>query len=184
MRILAPVLLALAVAAARASAQQPCAGDSVPCSAGSGPGYLIVPTAQERGSARDVSELLAGRAAGLYVRRTGGEVGAASRIHLRGPSHLAFGDRPLVVVDGVRAASAAVAPGLFPGVTATSPLDELDPEEVDSIRVLPGPAAAARYGPAAAAGALVITTRGGAGRGLRAAGFARVGVSEDAGVSR
>ncbi|HVG45723.1 MAG TPA: TonB-dependent receptor plug domain-containing protein, partial [Longimicrobium sp.] len=148
MRTLAPVLLALAVAAARASAQQPC--DSVPCSAGSGPGYLIVPTAQERASARDVSELLAGRAAGLYVRRTGGEVGAASRIHLRGPSHLSFGDRPLVVVDGVRAASAAVAPGLFAGVTATSPLDELDPEEVDSIRVLPGPAAAARYGPAAA----------------------------------
>lgn len=177
MRIVAPVLLALAVAAARASAQEPCPA----CPAAAAEGYLIVPTEQERGSVRDLSELLAGRAAGLYVRRTGGEVGASSRIYLRGPSHLTLPDRPLVVVDGVRAASAAAAPGLFEGVTATSPLDELDPEEVDSIRVLPGPAAAARYGPAAAAGALVVTTRRGAASGFHAAGFARAGIARDAG---
>ncbi|HEV7588983.1 MAG TPA: TonB-dependent receptor plug domain-containing protein [Longimicrobium sp.] len=180
MRPIVPTLLALAIAAARVSAQQSITLDSVPLRASAGPGYLIVPTAQERGSARDVSELLAGRAAGLYVRRTGGEVGAGSRIYLRGPSHLTLPDRPLVVVDGVRAASAAVAPGAFAGVTATSPLDELDPEEVDSIRVLPGPAAAARYGPGAAAGALVVTTRRGYGSGFHAAGFARVGISRDA----
>lgn len=179
MRTVALILLALAVAAPRASAQFLCSSEACPPPRQAG--YLIVPTEQERGSARDVSELLAGRAAGLYVRRTGGEVGAASRIYLRGPSHLTLPERPLVVVDGVRAASAAVAPGLFAGVTATSPLDELDPEEVDSIRVLPGPAAAARYGPAAAAGALVVTTRRGAGSGFHAAGFSRVGMSRDAG---
>jgi hypothetical protein len=180
MRTVTPILLALAVAAARASAQHLCSSESE-CPAPLAAGYLIVPTEQERGSVRDLSELLAGRAAGLYVRRTGGEVGASSRIYLRGPSHLTVPDRPLVVVDGVRAASAAAAPGLFAGVTATSPLDELDPEEVDSIRVLPGPAAAARYGPAAAAGALVITTRHGAGSGFHAAGFARMGLGRDAG---
>lgn len=188
MRIVVPALIALA--AARASAQPgtmpacPGAGtaaDTVPCAASAGAGYLIVPTEQERGSARDVSELLAGRAAGLYVRRGSGETGAASSLFLRGPSHLTLPDRPLVVVDGVRAAAAAVAPGLFGGVTAISALDELDPQEVDSIRVLPGAAAAARYGPGAAAGALVITTRRGAGSGFHAAGFARIGANDDAG---
>ena len=180
MRIAVSMVLALALAAARLSAQHLCASESE-CPAPPAAGYLIVPTEQERGSAHDFYELLAGHAAGLYVRRTGGEVGASSRIYLRGPSHLVLPDRPLVVVDGVRAASAAVAPGLFSGVTATSPLDELDPQEVDSIRVLPGPAAAARYGPAAAAGALVVTTRRGAGSGFHAAGFARMGLSRDGG---
>lgn len=172
MRIVAPIVLALTLAATRASAQD---------STSTGPGYLIVPTDQERGSARDVSELLAGRAAGLFVRRSGGEVGAASTLYLRGPSHLAVPDRPLLVVDGHRAAGAASAPGMIDGLAVTSPLDELDPEEIDSIRVLPGPAAAARYGPAAAAGALVVTTRRGRGTGFHATGFTRVGASRDAG---
>ena len=180
MRPIAPTLLVLAIAAARASAQEPIIISDPPPRPSAGPGYLIVPTEQERGSARDLSELLAGRAAGLYVRRTGGEVSAGSRIYLRGPSHLTVPDRPLVVVDGVRAASAVVAPGAFGGVTATSPLDELDPEEVDSIRVLPGAAAAARYGPAAAAGALVVTTRRAHRDGFHAAGFTRIGLSRDA----
>jgi hypothetical protein len=189
MRITVPVLVALTLVGARAAAQSgspatcssAVAADTVPCPEWTGAGYLIVPTAQERGSARNLTDLLAGHAAGLYVRRSSGEAGAAARLYLRGPSHLTLPDRPLVVVDGLRAAASAVAPGLFTGVTATSPLDDLDPEEVDSIRVLPGAAAAARYGPAAAAGALLITTRRGAGPGFRVAGFARVGASDDAG---
>lgn len=69
MRTVALILLALAVAAPRASAQFLCSSEACPPPRQAG--YLIVPTEQERGSARDLSELLAGRAAGLYVRRTG-----------------------------------------------------------------------------------------------------------------
>ncbi|HET7232417.1 MAG TPA: TonB-dependent receptor [Longimicrobium sp.] len=187
--------LALAVAAVLTAGQvaaqdQPVPARSpIPChpnpeadSAAACPGpYSIVPTDHDRAVARTLSELLQARAPGLYVRATSGIIGAASGIQLRGARHVVVPNAPLVIVDGIRVAGNGPVPGSLPGLGAVSALDDLSPELVDSITVLSGPAATARYGPAAASGALVIATRRGGGPGMHVSGFTGVGARTDSG---
>lgn len=111
-----------------------------------------------RAAVRTFSELLDARAAGLVVRGSSGTVGAGSRVRLRGSSSFFLPNYPLVVIDGVRAITDPHALRMDVGGQTPSTLDDLAPEEVASVRVLRGPAAAAAYGPAGAAGVLEVTT--------------------------
>jgi hypothetical protein len=174
-----PALLALIMAAAPAAAQSP-SPPALPCDSAGACARTVTPTTQDRAAAGDLSDLLAGRIPGVYVRRVSGTAGASSRIVIRGLSHLFMPESPLVVVDGIRVGAEEAVPSME-GMLPVSAIDELDPEQVDSVRVLPGPAAAAKYGPAAATGVIEITTRRGAGSGFHASGFAGVGARQDAG---
>jgi hypothetical protein len=114
-----------------------------------------------RAAVQTFSQLLAGRAAGMFVRGSSGTVGAGSRIFLRGPSSFFLNNYPLVVIDGARTITDNRALRIDVGGQTPSSIDDLSPEEIESVRVLRGPAATAAYGPAGAAGVLEVTTVGG-----------------------
>jgi TonB-dependent SusC/RagA subfamily outer membrane receptor len=123
-----------------------------------------------------VSDLLDGRVSGADVQRTSGTAGAGSRIRIRGQASLLANEDPIVIVDGMRynaiysssvsgpnqpvAALNGAATG-GGGVPASSRLDDIDPNSIESIDVLKGPAASALYGSDAANGVIVIKTKRG-----------------------
>jgi hypothetical protein len=110
------------------------------------------------GMAGTFSQLLDARAAGVVVRASSGTVGAGSRIRIRGASSFFLANEPLVVIDGVRTITDPRALRIDVGGQTPSSIDDLRPDEVESVNVLRGPAAAAAYGPAGAAGVLEVTT--------------------------
>jgi len=110
------------------------------------------------------SDVLQARAPGVEVEDQSGSLGAGSRIRIRGTSSISLTNEPIIVVDGVRVPNQI---GNFSfqdlqgGVQSTSRFDDIDPEALESVEVLKGPAAAAVYGTQAANGVLVITTKHG-----------------------
>lgn len=120
-----------------------------------------------------VTDLLESRVPGLTVLRTSGSPGAPSRIRLRGVNSITRNNDPIVIVDGVRInASEQLSQTLAPNVGASalqlngfnqapSPLDQIDPNSIQTIEVSNGPSAAALYGADAANGVIVITTKHG-----------------------
>jgi hypothetical protein len=153
--------------------------DSVPRTAGVR-ADSIVPGTEDRAAASTITELIRGRAAGLNVRESGGTVGAAPRLWIRGPSSVMLRNDPLVMVDGIRIVSDPDALTIGVGGAGTSRLEDIDPNDVQRVRVLRGPAATAVYGPEAAGGAIEITTRGtGPGGGPRFQAWSGLGARSD-----
>jgi len=111
----------------------------------------------EEVSANSVSEVLQGRVPGL-VANSLGEVGAASPIRIRGTVSLTQRNSPLVYIDGVRVGSQQRE---FASIT-TSPLDHINPQDIDRVEVLKGAAAATLYGTEASSGVIQIFTKRGA----------------------
>jgi len=113
----------------------------------------------------DVSQLINGRAAGALVRQGSGTIGGGSRITLRGSATLGLNDQPLVYVDGVRVDN-KVGVGLGnegaggPNGAISRPND-YNPEDIESVEIIKGPAAATLYGTEAANGVIQIITKKG-----------------------
>ena len=107
------------------------------------------------------SDVLQGRAAGLQISGTDGQVGAASEIRIRGNASLTQSNRPLIYVDGVRFENDPVLPS---DEAAASPgaLDGINPADIDRIEIVKGPAATTLYGTEAAGGVIQIFTKRGA----------------------
>lgn len=143
---------------------------------------VVVPRNVSNAAAATLSELLAGRVAGLHVRPGSGAVGAGAQLRLRGASGIEIAGEPLVVVDGVRVVSDPrdlMVQG--DGPVHPSRLDDFVPEDVERVEVLSGPAAIARYGLAGADGVVEVWTRRGEMRAPRFRAFAEAGVRNDAG---
>jgi TonB-dependent starch-binding outer membrane protein SusC len=109
----------------------------------------------------DFSDVLSSRAAGVTVTQQSGTTGGTSRIRIRGSSSISLDNGPLLVIDGVRADNDQSATQLDVGGQAPSRLDDLDPNEIEDITVLKGPAASALYGTAGANGVIQVTTKHG-----------------------
>jgi TonB-linked SusC/RagA family outer membrane protein len=117
--------------------------------------------------AADVSSLLNGRAPGVVISGGSGAVGSGPRIRIRGAASLSLNDQPLIYVDGIRIANdVSTGPrsqGFNSGVI--SRLNDIDPENIESIEVIKGPSAATLYGTEANNGVIqIVTKRGKAGR--------------------
>jgi len=119
-------------------------------------------------AAPSLTNILNARAPGVSVVQTSGTTGAdAPRIRIRGASSLSLDNNPLLIVDGIRLdnnASSAAGTGSLSinlGGQQTNRLNDIDPQDIETIDVLKGPAAAALYGTAAANGVILITTRRG-----------------------
>ena len=105
-----------------------------------------------------VADLLTAKAAGVQLL-PGSGVGAGSRIRIRGIASLSLSNDPIVIVDGIRINSSSF--GLATGGAPTSRLNDINPEDIETIDVLRGPSASATYGTDAATGVIVITTKRG-----------------------
>jgi TonB-dependent SusC/RagA subfamily outer membrane receptor len=105
-------------------------------------------------------DLLQGRAPGVQVLSTGGGAGIGSRIRIRGSNSLSLSNEPIVYLDGIRIESGAEA--VIPtGGQDLGRLNDLNPEEIESIEVVKGPSASTLYGTEAANGVIRITTKRG-----------------------
>jgi len=119
----------------------------------------------------EFGNLLSGRAAGVQVQKTGGTTGTGTRIRIRGSNSVSLSNEPLYYVDGIRMESGASSATLDIGGfgqgagAAPSRINDLNPEDIESIEIVKGPAAATLYGIQASNGVVRITTkRGRAGR--------------------
>ena len=105
---------------------------------------------------------LAGKVPGVDIRGGQGAPGAAVRIQIRGVSSFNGGE-PLIVVDGIPYSNNLVntSSPFSGGGTYGSGFGDLDPNDIETINILKGAAAAALYGSRAANGVLLITTKSG-----------------------
>jgi TonB-dependent SusC/RagA subfamily outer membrane receptor len=111
-----------------------------------------------------IQGLLNGRAAGVVVLGASGNVGTGSRIRVRGTSSLSLNNQPLIYVDGVRVnREAATGPqNQAFGSSTISRMNDLNPDEIESVEIIKGPAAATLYGTEASNGVVQIITKKGA----------------------
>ena len=111
------------------------------------------------------ADALSSRAPGVVVLQSSGESGAGARVRIRGSNSISLSNEPLIIVDGVRLDNTPESSPIDVGGQFPSRLNDINPEEIESIEVVKGPAAAALYGTAASNGVIQITTkRGRAGR--------------------
>ncbi len=126
--------------------------------AGTNTGYIPV-AALNKGPITTMADVLQARVAGVTLQSTGGATGAGQRIRIRGANSLSLSNEPLLYLDGVLISNGKG--GIDVGGGDYSRLNDLNPEEIEDIQVLKGPAASAIYGSAAANGVLLITTKKG-----------------------
>lgn len=111
-----------------------------------------------------IDELLQGRAPGVTLMTGAGTSGTSGNIKIRGAGSLNAGNRPIFFVDGVRIQSSVGGEFSVLG-QSSNPLDHINPEDIESIEVIKGPAASTLYGAEAASGVIqIITKRGTAGQ--------------------
>jgi TonB-linked SusC/RagA family outer membrane protein len=107
-----------------------------------------------------VAQVLQGRSAGMTLIQSSGAVGTATNIRIRGAGSLNAGTQPIFVIDGVRMSGGGQG-GFSVSGQRTSALDAINPEDIESIEIIKGPAAATLYGADAAAGVVQIITKKG-----------------------
>jgi TonB-dependent starch-binding outer membrane protein SusC len=117
-----------------------------------------------KSSVGNVTEVLQSKVPGLTLMPGSGEAGTSTNYRLRGAGSLYAGNNPTIYVDGVRVNSRGQGNYTVFGQN-TSSLDAINPNDIESIEVIKGPAAATLYGAEAAAGVIqIITKKGQTGR--------------------
>jgi len=141
-------------------------------------GYAVSKVSSEeigRSGEQNVVQALAGKAAGVQVIGSGGTPGASSKIIIRGVNTITGTSDPLIVIDGVPIdnSTTQTTAGDNPfnanlsGINNSNRALDINPDDIESVSVLKGPAAAALYGERAGNGVILYTTKKGkAGRGL------------------
>lgn len=106
---------------------------------------------------------LNGKVAGVNINASSSGVGGVSKVVMRGTKSIMQSSNALYVIDGVPIFSGRSNKGgtEFDSQGATEPIADINPEDIESMSVLTGAAAAALYGSDAANGAIVITTKKG-----------------------
>ncbi|WP_158797942.1 TonB-dependent receptor [Pedobacter sp. L105] len=122
-----------------------------------------------------VEQALIGQMAGVQVRQQSGMPGAGLSILVRGTGSITAGNEPLYVLDGF---PLDVASQSSSGAISHSPLDNLNPNDIESVQVLKDAAAGAIYGSRAANGVVIITTKKGGN------GKAKISFNANTGVSQ
>lgn len=105
---------------------------------------------------------LAGKVAGVNINASSSGVGGISKVVMRGTKSIMQSSNALYVIDGMPMRGANNGGSTeFGSQGATEPIADINPEDIESMSVLTGAAAAALYGSDAANGAIVITTKKG-----------------------
>ncbi len=118
----------------------------------------------QRGTVSSVQDVLTARVPGVAVTKSSGTSGTAQQIRIRGASSISLSNEPLIFIDGIRADSriqSGGSGGVNVGGQGVSRLYDLNPDDIESIEVVKGPAAATLYGADASAGVIQIITKKG-----------------------
>ena len=116
----------------------------------------------ETNSFSDMGQLLYGKVAGVDIRKSSGNVGGGWRFDVRAGGGLNGSEQPVIYLDGIRIDNAEYNTS-FTGGQGFSTLADLNPEDIESIEVLKGPAGATSYGTNGSNGVVIITTKKGRG---------------------
>src|SRR5678815_5750336 len=147
------------------------AGEAEKKSIGNAVSTIDASTDLQKSGAPDLANLLRSRVPGVDIQPTAGRVGAGPSIQIRGPSSIGLGNSPLVYIDGIRVNSQS---GLGPqsaasgslgiqGAAIGSRLNDINPDDIESIEIVKGPAATTIYGTEASNGVIQIITKKGSG---------------------
>ena len=109
----------------------------------------------------NLADLLNSRAPNVQVMSSGGTTGTGARIRIRGSSSLSLSNEPIIVVDGIKVENGANSNSIGVGGQVPSRLNDINPEDIESIEIVKGPSAAALYGTDAANGVIQIRTKRG-----------------------
>lgn len=123
-----------------------------------------------KGVVTNPGQLIQGKAAGVNVTSSSGEPGSGQRIIIRGQGTVRQGSGPLFVLDGFPLGLAGTGAG-------ESPLNFINPDDIETIDILKDASATAIYGARGANGVVIITTKRGK------AGVSRVSLSTSLGIS-
>ena len=108
----------------------------------------------------NVINSLAGKVAGLVVSQTAGGASGSTRVVLRGNTEMTGNNQPLYVVDGVPLDNTNFgSAGTNGGFDLGDGISSINPDDIESMSVLKGPAASALYGSRASHGVILITTK-------------------------
>jgi len=148
------------------------AGGEVRRSIGNAVTTISAPEATQKSASQDLSSLIGARAPGVAIAPATGRLGAAPTIQIRGRNSIGLDNSPLLYIDGVRVNNASAAgpvapPGRLGGQASnvSGRLNDINPEDIESIEIIKGPAAATIYGTEAANGVIQIITKKGAASG-------------------
>ncbi len=112
----------------------------------------------------NVQNLINGRAAGVTILQNSGVIGSGATVTIRGVSSFALSNQPLIYVDGIRVdnAQGTGPPNQSFGASTTTRWNDFNPDDIESIEIVKGPAAATLYGTEASNGVIQIITKKGA----------------------
>ena len=140
-------------------------GEQAARAVGNSIGKVDAAQLEQLAPAQDVQRLLNGQVPGVRVSFSGGEVGTGGTTRIRGIASLSLGAQPLIYVDGVRVngdeATAAFGSTGFRSSSQPSRLGDFNPDEIENIEIIKGPAAATLYGTEASNGVIQIFTKRG-----------------------
>ncbi len=119
-------------------------------------------TAISNSNEYNIVNALAAKAPNVKITNQAGDPGASSYIQIRGLRSLSGSGQPLFVVDGTPIDNSTISTTAMTGGTvAPNRAADIDPNDIESVDILKGSAAAAIYGAAASDGAILITTKTG-----------------------
>jgi TonB-linked SusC/RagA family outer membrane protein len=127
---------------------------------GNSVGTINVEQNVPKGAVTSASQVLQARSPGVSVLQASGTSGSGSRIRIRGSASVSLSNDPLLIIDGARA-DISTSSSIGAGGQAPTRFDDLNPDAIESIEILKGPAASALYGTAAANGVIIVTTKKG-----------------------
>lgn len=107
-----------------------------------------------------LDQMVNAKLSGVQIQPASGNVGSGFRFFVRSGGGLNGDEQPVIYVDGVRVNNSTVAP-FFTGGQSLGVLSDINPDDIETIEFLKGPAAAASYGTNGSNGVVLITTKRG-----------------------
>ncbi|MGM0547109.1 MAG: carboxypeptidase-like regulatory domain-containing protein [Bacteroidota bacterium] len=111
-----------------------------------------------------ISELMQGKSAGVSIQQASGNPGGGVNFQIRAGGGLGGDGQPIIYIDGARVDNSQIE-GFGVGGQGIGVLSDLNPNDIESLEILKGPAAAALYGTSGSSGVVLITTKSGRGIG-------------------
>jgi TonB-dependent starch-binding outer membrane protein SusC len=133
----------------------------------------------------EFTNLISGRAPGVQVLKSGGTTGTGTRIRIRGSNSISLSNEPLYYLDGIRLESNPTSStldigGFGSGLGAgPSRINDLNPDDIQDIEIVKGPAAATLYGIQASNGVIRVSTKHGVAGPPKWSFFSEVGSVSD-----